>query len=230
MLKITFFTGSGISSPSGLATFRDSDGIWSRYKIIEVATPEAWQQNPVKVLEFYNLRRTQLGEVRPNQAHLAIARLEEAFDVVVITQNVDDLHERAGSTQVIHLHGELTKVRSEREPSEIIDIGYRDIRIGDTDSAGVQLRPHVVWFGEQVHNFETAVSHMRSADIIIVVGTSLTVFPAASLLYYAGPDTKKYLIDRDGTNTPDGFIFLQGSADKEVDKLASRLMYQQNSG
>lgn len=221
--RIVVFTGSGVSSPSGLATFRDPDGIWSKYNIEEVATPEAWRLNPAKVLEFYNLRRSQLGEVRPNGAHLELAGLESDYDVVIITQNVDNLHERAGSSSVIHLHGELTKVKSEKPPEEILDVGYSQINIGDTDSQGIQLRPNVVWFGEQVENLDLAVSHFGDADIVIVAGTSLTVYPAASLVHDTRKDCRKYLIDLNAVAAPEGFTLLQGSADTELEKLTRQL-------
>jgi len=218
-MKIVAFTGSGVSSPSGLATFRDPDGIWARYRVEEVATPEAWLSNPGKVLEFYNLRRAQLGEVRPNQAHLTLAALEDEFEVVIITQNVDDLHERGGSSRIIHLHGELTKVKSEKAPVDIIDVGYREVRLGDTDRHGTQLRPNVVWFGESVENLDIAADEFATADIVVIAGTSLAVYPAASLIHYAPAEAARYIIDPNDQITPKGYTHLQGSADREMIKL-----------
>lgn len=221
--KIVALTGAGVSSPSGLATFRDPDGIWSKYKMEEVATPEAWQNNPVRVLEFYNLRRLQLGSVHPNDAHLELAELEQDFEVVIVTQNVDDLHERAGSTQVLHLHGQLTQAKSSGDPVEIKDIGYTEIHLGDTDAYGSQLRPNVVWFGESVENLDKAADHFADADIIIVAGTSLAVYPAAALINYARPDAGRFIIDLNATVAPAGFALMQGSADTEMKKLAAQL-------
>jgi len=194
-LKLVFFTGAGISQESGLATFRDSGGLWEQYKIEDVATPDAWQRNPELVTVFYNLRRKQLMEAHPNQAHIAIAYLERDFDVQIITQNVDDLHERAGSTRVLHLHGELMKVRSEKFPELIYPCRGWEVKIGDTCERGAQLRPHVVWFGEQVPNMELATTLVADADIFVVVGTSLEVYPAAFLIHDAPNRAAIYLID-----------------------------------
>lgn len=201
--KITVLTGAGVSAESGISTFRDSDGLWENHNVEDVASIEGWYRNPSLVLEFYNARRSQLAEVRPNPAHLAIASLEEGYDVTVVTQNVDNLHERAGSTRVIHLHGELTKVRPENCCNEydgfseetVFDIGTDSISLGDLAPDGAQLRPHIVWFGEAVPKIEPAIEAVEAADILLIVGTSLQVYPAAGLYRYAGADTPIYIID-----------------------------------
>ena len=192
---VVVLSGAGISAESGLSTFRDSGGLWEKYSIYEVATPEAWQRNPRLVLDFYNARRHQLPQVQPNPAHYALKKLEEHYTVIVITQNVDDLHERAGSSYILHLHGELTKARSTRNDTLIYHIGYEPIEIGDTCEEGSQLRPHVVWFGEPVPFYPIAEAWARRADIFIVVGTSLQVYPAAGLLEEAYNARQKFLID-----------------------------------
>lgn len=194
---IIFLTGAGNSAESGLATFRDSGGLWEGFNIEEVASPEGFENNPKQVLDFYNVRRKQAFNAKPNAAHFAIAELEKTFDVTVITQNVDDLHERAGSTNVIHLHGELSKARSVNDENLIVEWGDRDLNLGDIGSDGAQLRPHIVWFGEMVPMLENAINIMPSADILVVVGTSLVVYPAASLIHYVGLNTKKYIVDPD---------------------------------
>lgn len=186
-------TGAGISAESGLKTFRESGGLWEEYDIMEVATPEAWAENPKKVLHFYNLRRKQLKTVNPNKAHFGISELEDYFDVHVVTQNVDDLHERAGSTKVLHLHGELKKVRSSFNDNDIIE-WEGDLNWGDRCKAGHQLRPHVVWFGEMVPMLEPAAELFASADILAIIGTSLQVYPAAGLISYAD-NARIYYID-----------------------------------
>lgn len=193
--KLVFLTGSGISAESGLLTFRDMGGMWQKYDVYEVATPEAWDNNPELVLEFYNWRRKQLLEAEPNGAHKIIARLEEKYDVTVITQNVDDLHERAGSTDVLHLHGELRKARCTCDESKIYDIEGWELKLGDTDESGCQLRPHVVWFGEPVPMLPKAVEIVKQADIFVIVGTSLKVYPAASLIDYVAYSVPVYYID-----------------------------------
>lgn len=193
--KIVVLSGAGISADSGLATFRDSGGLWEGYDIEEVASIHGWRADREKVLNFYNLRRKQAAGALPNDAHLAVAELEKNFDVTVVTQNVDDLHERAGSSNVIHLHGKLTEARSERDPSVVVDIGKKPISYGDKAPDGHQLRPNIVWFGEPVPMIETAVEIVAEADIFIVIGTSLVVYPAASLVDYAVKAFRKYLID-----------------------------------
>ncbi len=195
--RIVVFTGAGISAESGIPTFRDSGGLWENYRIEEVATPEAWQRNPKLVLEFYNARRRQIAQAQPNAAHRALAELEKAYDVVVVTQNIDDLHERGGSSQVLHLHGEITKARCPVDDSLIYDIGYDDIRWGDTCEHGHQLRPHVVWFGEPVPMYERAAPIMRSADIGIVVGTSLVVAPANLLVDLIPAEAPLYIVNKE---------------------------------
>lgn len=195
MKTIAVLTGAGISAESGISTFRDSGGLWNNYDIEEVATPQAWQRNPDLVLDFYNQRRKQLYEVDPNAAHYALAELEKAFKVKIITQNVDDLHERAGSTNVLHLHGELKKVRSSDDPSLIYDLDGWELKKGDKCEKGSQLRPHVVWFGEPVPMIEPAAEISAEADIYLIVGTSLNVYPAAGLIHYAKDGIPIYLID-----------------------------------
>ncbi len=201
--KMVVLTGAGVSAESGISTFRDSNGLWENYKVEDVASIEGWQRNPALVLDFYNARRKELGTVKPNAAHIAIAGLEKDYDVTVVTQNVDNLHERAGSTRIIHLHGELTKVRPEDRcnyrdnfsEDSVFDIGYGEIRIGDLAPDGAQLRPHIVWFGEAVPKIEAAIDAVEKASILLIVGTSLQVYPAAGLYRYAGPDTPIYIID-----------------------------------
>ena len=180
---IVVLTGAGISAESGLSTFRDNGGLWEEHSIYDVATPEAFARNPELVLRFYNERRRQLESAQPNRAHRLLAELETLYRVSIITQNVDDLHERGGSGQVIHLHGELTKARSSRYPELIYDIGYRDILPGETCELGAPLRPHIVWFGEEVPMLETAADIVRTADHLLIVGTSLQVYPAAGLIH-----------------------------------------------
>jgi len=193
--KIVALTGAGISAESGITTFRDSGGLWEQYDVMDVASIDGWRKNPQLVQRFYNDRRKQLGEVEPNSAHRILAELEKDFDVTVVTQNVDNLHERAGSTKIIHLHGELTKARSTLDPNLIIDVGYRAIEWGEKASDGSQLRPHIVWFGEAVPMIETAANVVVEADILLIIGTSLNVYPAAGLVGYANRKTPIYLID-----------------------------------
>lgn len=201
--KLVVLTGAGVSAESGITTFRDSNGLWENYKVEDVATIEGWQKDPQLVLDFYNARRAQLADVRPNAAHMAIAALEEEYDVTVITQNVDNLHERAGSTRIIHLHGELTKVRPENTYNEIdgfseasvFDIGTDTVNLGDLAPNGAQLRPHIVWFGEAVPKIDQALDYVEAADIMLIVGTSLQVYPAAGLYAYAKASTPIYIID-----------------------------------
>ncbi|MCS6820054.1 MAG: NAD-dependent deacylase [Chitinophagales bacterium] len=192
--KIVVFTGAGISAESGLKTFRDSDGLWENYRIEDVATPEAWRRNKSLVLDFYNERRRQLLNAQPNAAHLALVELEKLYEVVIITQNVDDLHERAGSKRVIHLHGELLKARSSLNENLVYE-WRTDLKIGDTCELGSQLRPHVVWFGETVPKMQEAIKETLDADILLVIGTSLQVYPAASIVQYAPRNAEKYYID-----------------------------------
>ena len=212
--KITVLTGAGVSAESGISTFRDSDGLWENHNVEDVASIEGWYRNPSLVLDFYNARRAQLPDVRPNAAHAAIAGLEKDYDVTVVTQNVDNLHERAGSTRIIHLHGELTKVRPENCCNErdgfsedtVFDIGADAIHIGDLAPNGAQLRPHIVWFGEAVPKIEAAIEAVEAADILLIVGTSLQVYPAAGLYRYAGREAPIYIIDPKDVPVRDGRI------------------------
>ena len=212
--KLVVLTGAGVSAESGITTFRDSNGLWENYKVEDVASIEGWYRNPELVLGFYNERRAQLAQVRPNDAHHAIASLENEYDVTVVTQNVDNLHERAGSTRIIHLHGELTKVRPENccnemdgfSESTVFDIGTDSISVGDFAPNGAQLRPHIVWFGEAVPKIEAAIDAVENADILLIVGTSLQVYPAAGLYAYAKAGTPIYIIDPNGVSVRDGRI------------------------
>ena len=192
--KIVVLSGAGISAESGIKTFRDSNGLWEGHAVSDVATPEGWSKNPELVLDFYNQRRKQLLEVQPNRGHQIIAALENDFEVSIITQNVDNLHEKSGSTSVIHLHGELLKVRSVANPNYILD-WQQDLYLGDVDTEGNQLRPDIVWFGEEVPTIEIAISMVQNADILLIIGTSLQVYPAASLIHYAKPTIPTYYID-----------------------------------
>lgn len=194
--KLVVLSGAGISAESGLKTFRDSDGLWENHRVEDVATPQAFARDPELVMRFYNLRRAQLAEVEPNEAHRLLADLEQDFDVQIITQNVDDLHERAGSSQVLHLHGELRKVRPvDSETTGIIE-WTGDLVIGDVDKRGVQLRPHIVWFGEMVPAMEQAAALAAKADIFLVIGTSMQVYPAAGLVDFIPPHCELYVIDK----------------------------------
>ena len=193
--KLVVLTGAGISAESGLKTFRDSDGLWEGYEVTEVATPRGWRKNPQLVLDFYNARRKNVADAKPNAAHYGLAELEKDFDVTIITQNIDDLHERAGSTNVLHLHGEIFKMRSERDEALIAEI-RGDIKLGDLAKDGSQFRPHIVWFEEPVPKIEEAVPIVYAADIFVVVGTSLVVYPAAGLVNYVELETPKYVIDK----------------------------------
>ena len=192
---LVVLTGAGISAESGLKTFRDADGLWEGYDINEVATATAWRRNPALVQEFYNMRRKNVKDAQPNAAHFALAELEKDFDVHIITQNIDDLHERAGSTRIIHLHGEILKMRSEKDPSLIYPV-TGDIRMGDTAEDGAQLRPHIVWFEEPVPMMEEAIRIANKADIFLIVGTSLAVYPAAGIIHYVPVDIPKFIVDK----------------------------------
>ncbi len=193
--KLVVLTGAGISAESGLRTFRDSDGLWEGYNIEDVATPRAWRKNPQLVLDFYNQRRKDVLAAKPNAAHIGLAAMEKDFDVHIVTQNIDDLHERGGSTKVMHLHGEIIKMRSEKNPHLINEI-RTDIQLGDKAADGAQLRPHIVWFEEPVPMIENAVPIVQDADIFVVVGTSLVVYPAAGLINYAGTGVPKFIVDK----------------------------------
>lgn len=219
---LVVLTGAGISAESGLSTFRDSGGLWELYSIYEVATPEAWARNPQLVLDFYNARRAQLAEVQPNSAHQLLKALEEYFTVIVITQNVDDLHERAGSKYILHLHGELVKARSTANESLVYEIGYAPIRLGDVCERGSQLRPHVVWFGEAVPAYPLAEAWARRADIFVVIGSSLQVYPAAGLIDEA-IHAQKFLVDPKPT-LREGVTVIEAPATEGVRQLFERLV------
>lgn len=193
--RLVVLSGAGISAESGIKTFRDSNGLWEEYDIYEVASPQGWQKNPALVLEFYNMRRKDVSNAQPNAAHLGLAQLQEKYDVRIITQNIDDLHERAGSKHVLHLHGQIFQMRSVLDEERIYPI-TEDIKLGDLAADGGQLRPHIVWFGEAVPMIEVALKEVLQADIFVVVGTSLNVYPAAGLLDYVGPNVPKYVIDK----------------------------------
>ncbi|MDP6339028.1 MAG: NAD-dependent deacylase [Candidatus Marinimicrobia bacterium] len=226
MKKIVVLSGAGMSAESGLKTFRDSDGLWENHNVYDVATPEAWARNPELVLNFYNDRRKQVRNAKPNEAHQALALLESKYDVSIITQNIDDLHERAGSTKVIHLHGEVNKARSSVDPSLIYELNHWEIKLGDTCEKGSQLRPHIVWFGEAVPMIEKAIPMVEMADIIIVIGTSLVVYPAAGLVNYAPAFSEKYYIDPKGLGGKNvyGFKVKKKTAGVGVPELIMQLM------
>lgn len=223
--KVVILTGAGISAESGIKTFRDSGGLWENHRIEDVASPEGWQRNPKLVLDFYNQRRRQLLQAQPNRAHLALAELEKKFDVTIITQNVDDLHERGGSTKIIHLHGELLKARSEQNESLVVDC-VNDILLGHKAPDGAQLRPHIVWFGEPVPEIENAVPYVKDADIFMVVGTSLAVYPAAGLIHYTTYESEKWLIDPNEMPLPriPNLKFINEKATVGVEFLVNRLL------
>lgn len=195
MKKLAVLSGAGVSKESGINTFRDSNGMWEQYNVQDVASIEGWWRNPELVLEFYNARRREVEHVQPNEAHNIIAELEQHFDVTVITQNIDNLHERAGSSKVIHLHGEITKARGERSDTPVYEIGYNDLHTGDKDSRGEQLRPFIVWFGEAVPMIEKAAEIVSGCDILLVIGTSLNVYPAAGLVNYIRNGIPLWLVD-----------------------------------
>lgn len=225
MRKVVVLTGAGISAESGISTFRDKDGLWENHDVYEVASPEGFARNPRLVLEFYNVRRKGLMGAQPNAGHKALVDLEKHFDVRIITQNVDDLHERAGSRKVLHLHGELLKVQSTRHP-ELVYEWKKDLNLGDKCERGAQLRPFVVWFGEAVPMMEPAIRLASEADVFMVVGTSLLVYPAAGLLNYAGYDVPKYIVD---PNVPEVYNvpnveFIQARATEGVPTLTKRLI------
>lgn len=222
--KLVVLSGAGISAESGVKTFRDSNGLWENHRIEDVASPEGFQRNPQMVLDFYNARRKQLQEVEPNEAHLLLAKLEEYFEVHIITQNVDDLHERGGSSRIIHLHGELKKARPIDSESEII-VWEKDLNLGDLNSKGVQLRPHIVWFGEMVPEMDQAVKIAETADIFLVIGTSMQVYPAASLIQFIPDHCEVFVID---PNLDQNFVaadhFLKTSATDGMRKLIEILL------
>jgi len=224
--KVVVLSGAGLSAASGLATFRSSGGLWEKYRIEDVASPRAWERDPGLVLQFYNQLRTEAATAQPNAGHLAIAELQERFEVIVVTQNVDDLHERAGSRNVIHVHGELTKARSTFDDS-VHPIGSKPISLGDLCPAGGQLRPHIVWFGEEVMRFDEARRHFEDSGKVLVVGTSLSVFPAAGLVERARFSAEKVLVDVDPTKSPFGFRIIKGAAAEVLPALTRRWLAQE---
>jgi NAD-dependent deacetylase len=235
MKRIVAITGAGISAESGIKTFRDEDGLWENYRIEDVATPEAWHKDYKLVLRFYNERLKQLIHVSPNQAHLSLVRLEANYEVDVITQNVDDLHERAGSSKVLHLHGELRKKRSQVDPNYIlpIDSNTNEIQLGDLCPYGQQMRPHIVWFGESVPKMEEAADIVQKADIILIIGTSMAVYPAAGLIYYAKNEIPVYYIDpkADQTTIPNrSVIRIAQKAGSGLPKVVDELIEMSKNG
>jgi NAD-dependent deacetylase len=222
-MKIVVLSGAGISAPSGLRTFRDAGGLWENHRVEDVATPEAWTRNPELVLRFYNERRAQLASVRPNAAHLTLSVWERDHEVVIITQNVDDLHERAGSTRIIHLHGELVKARGTCPPAHVINTGYNAISLGDRCPAGSQLRPHIVWFGEAVPAMAAAEEEISNAHVVLVVGTSLQVYPAAGLANAAPHQARRFLVDPNPGIAPKGYRVIAASAEIGVPQLTYQL-------
>jgi len=231
MKRLVVLTGAGVSAESGFATFRDAGGLWEQYDVNDVASIEGWYRNRQLVLQFYNERRAQLKDAKPNAAHLAIAGLEKSYHVDVITQNVDNLHERAGSTHVVHLHGELTKVRPENgvydstgSEKEVIDVGYSPVILGDKAPNGSQLRPHIVFFGEAVPKIETAIDLVSKADILLIVGSSLQVYPAAGLYRYAPHGCPIYVIDPKPVPISDPRVtFIQDVATKGMEQFIEML-------
>jgi NAD-dependent deacetylase len=226
-LKVVVFTGAGISAESGISTFRDSDGLWANFKVDEVCTPEAFKKDPKKVLDFYNSRREDILKAEPNAAHKTLAELEEKYDITIITQNIDDLHERAGSTNVLHLHGEIMKCRgvgqSESDPNPKLYDYNSDLNVGDICGDGTQMRPHVVWFGEQVPNLPKAKVLTFEADVFVVIGSSLQVYPAASLLDYVRVNVPIYVIDKNIPFITKRFTPIEEVATKGVDILVEML-------
>ena len=223
--KLVVLSGAGISAESGLKTFRDSDGLWEGYDVREVATPGAWRKNPQLVLEFYNMRRKNVKDAQPNAAHIGLAQLEKYFDVHIVTQNIDDLHERAGSSNVLHLHGEIFKMRSEWNTELVYPI-FDDISLGQLAADGAQLRPNIVWFEEPVPLIEEAARRVAMADIFVVVGTSLAVYPAAGLIHYASARAKKFIIDKripDYSGYPD-IVVIERPATQGVGVLVDQLI------
>ena len=227
MKKLVVLTGAGMSAESGISTFRDSGGLWEQYRIEDVATPQAWERNPELVLEFYNQRRKQLFDVEPNAGHLALAELEKKYEVRIITQNVDNLHERAGSSWVLHLHDELMKMRSTSPMADVYDVKPEKIEyfLGDLCPKGYPLRPHIVWFGEDVPNYSYATEIVHLADILIIIGTSMQVYPAAGLINHVKPGTPIYLIDpNEIQHLPDNVTVIQKGASEGMKELMKSLL------
>ncbi|WP_313375441.1 NAD-dependent deacylase [Chishuiella sp.] len=218
MKKIVVITGAGISAESGISTFRDANGLWENHDIMEVASISGYYKNPQLVQDFYNKRRQQLFDVYPNRAHLFLKELEQYFNITIITQNVDDLHERAKSSHIIHLHGELRKARSEQNENIVIDWD-KDIKIGDKAADGNQLRPHIVWFGEMVPMMDSAINEVKTADILLVVGTSMQVYPAASLIDYVKHNTPIVYIDPSDSFQSNSIIHIKKNATEAIDDI-----------
>jgi NAD-dependent deacetylase len=228
MQKIVVLTGAGISAESGLKTFRDSDGLWEQYRIEDVATPEAWHRDRKLVLEFYNQRRKQVMEAKPNVAHIALAELQKNYDVHIVTQNIDDLHERAGSKKVLHLHGEITKSRSSVDHRLIYEVDGWELKEGEKCERGSQLRPYIVWFGEMVPELENAARIVSMADIFLVIGTSLQVHPAAGLIEYAPYEAEKYYVDPKAEMMRSDFTVIRKNAGAGVPELTMKLLRELN--
>lgn len=226
MKKLVILTGAGISAESGIKTFRDSNGLWENFRIEDVATPDAWRRNPQLVLDFYNARRKQAAESSPNRAHQVLAELERYFEVTIITQNVDNLHEQAGSTHILHLHGELFKARSTQNPKLIYDIRGNELNWGDKCELGSQLRPHIVWFGEAVPMMDPAIEIASQADVFAVIGTSLAVYPAAGLVHYVPSSKPVFIIDpvMPDITLKKNWFFLQEKATLGTQMLKDRLL------
>lgn len=231
MKTLVVLSGAGMSAESGIKTFRDADGLWEGHDVMAVASPEGWRKNPELVTEFYNQRRAQLATVEPNEGHLALKRLESKFNTIIITQNVDDLHERAGSSRILHLHGELVKMRSVQHHEDIYEVGYRTMPYGSKCPKGTLLRPHIVWFGEAVPMIEPAIDLVTQADVLIIVGTSLEVYPAAGLMHYAPVDCDIYLIDPNRHDDLSGgrIRLIKATAAKALPELVERLLSENES-
>jgi NAD-dependent deacetylase len=224
--KIVILSGAGISAESGIQTFRDADGLWEGHDIMEVATPQGWQKNPALVLDFYNQRRKQADSVKPNAAHYALVELEKKYDVTIITQNVDNLHEKAGSKKVIHLHGELFQSRSTVDKNLVYNMKGWELKLGDKCEKGSQLRPNIVWFGEEVPMIETAADIASTADIFIVIGTSLVVYPAAGLVQYAPKKAKVYVVDLNmpHVDSRPNLVLIEEKATVGMERILKELM------
>jgi NAD-dependent deacetylase len=228
MQKVVVLTGAGISAESGLQTFRDSDGLWEGYNIYDVATPEAWHRNPDLVQDFYNMRRKAVLEAQPNAAHIALAKLESKYEVIIVTQNIDDLHERAGSSNVVHLHGIITKSQSTKDPNLLYDIQGWELKMGDKCTLGSPLRPHVVWFGEAVPMLEKAAVLCSQADVFLIVGTSLAVYPAAGLVDFVPDYAEKILVDPKAPdfNKIGNFKIVSSKAGEGVPPIVDSLLHR----
>ncbi|SDD61700.1 NAD-dependent deacetylase [Dyadobacter soli] len=226
MKKLVVLSGAGISAESGISTFRDNNGLWDNFRIEDVATPDGWNRNQELVLDFYNERRKQAADVKPNAAHYALAELEKHFDVTIVTQNVDNLHEVAGSTKVIHLHGELFKSRSTKDPKLVYDMEGWELKTGDLCELGSQLRPHIVWFGEEVPMMETAVDVTEQADMFLVIGTSLAVYPAAGLVHHVPIGRRIYIVDpvKPDITLKSNMIFIQEKATTGMQTLIKKYL------